>query len=66
MSKILLIKFNIQKKKKKKRNWSITKKKKKKKKYTQKKKKKKKLSQYDLKFELKINVGHCDLHFMVQ
>ena len=25
-----------------------------------------KLSQYDWTFDLKINVGHCDLYFMVQ
>ena len=24
------------------------------------------MSQYDMTFDLKINVGHCDLHFMVQ
>ena len=24
------------------------------------------MSQYDLPFDLKINVGHCDLYFMVQ
>ena len=24
------------------------------------------MSQYDLKFDLKIKVGHCDLYFMVQ
>ena len=24
------------------------------------------MSQYDLMFDLKINVGHCDLYFMVQ
>ena len=24
------------------------------------------LGQYDLKFDLKLNIGHCDLYFMVQ
>ena len=24
------------------------------------------LGQYDARFDLKINVGHCDLYFMVQ
>ena len=24
------------------------------------------MSQYDLMFDLKINVGHCDLNFMLQ
>ena len=24
------------------------------------------MSQYDLMYDLKINVGHCDLYFMVQ
>ena len=24
------------------------------------------MNQYDLAFDLKINVGHCDLYFMVQ